>query len=75
MCEKAFEASKQPAEQKLVLEVLKRYPSVGTLKIAAKAAQVPELKDDAKAAAQAIADKLPKTDEVKQLLSQAGAGK
>lgn len=75
MCQQAFEASKQPAEQKLVLEVLKRYPSVGTLRISAQAAQVPELKEDAKAAAQAIASKLPKTDEVKQLLSQAGASK
>ena len=75
MCQKAFEASRQPAEQKLVLEVLKLNPSVDMLKLAAKAAQVPELKDDAAAAAVAIAMKLPKTDEVKKLLSQAGADK
>ena len=45
MCQKAFEAARQPAEQKLVLDVLKRYPSTETLKLAIKAAQVPELKD------------------------------
>jgi HEAT repeat protein len=75
MCQKAFEASRQPAEQKLVLEVLKRYPNLEMLKLAAKAAEVPELKEDAAAAAGAIAQKLPKTDEVKKLLSQAGADK
>ena len=46
-----MEAARQPAEQKLVLEVLKRYPNLEMLKLAVKAAQVPELKDDATEAA------------------------
>jgi len=72
MCKSALEAARQPAEKKLVLEVLKRYPSVEMLKLAASAAQAAELKADAADAAKAIAEKLPKTDEVRQLLSKAG---
>jgi hypothetical protein len=73
MCRNAMAASRQPAEQKLVLEVLKRYPSIEMLRLAAQAAQTPELKEDAAAAAAAIAQKLPKTSEVRELLSRAGA--
>ncbi|MEX0585357.1 MAG: hypothetical protein WD176_01845, partial [Pirellulales bacterium] len=75
MCQKAFDASRQSAEQKLVLEVLKRYPTVEMLKLAVKAAQVPELKEDAKEASLAIAQKLPKTAEVRDILSKAGLDK
>jgi HEAT repeat protein len=72
MCKSAMEAARQPAEQKLVIEVLKRYPNLEMLKLAAKAAQVSELKADAKEAAQAISQKLRKTDEVRELLTKAG---
>lgn len=76
MCQKAFDASRQPAEKKLVLDVLKRYPSVETLKQAVNAAQVPELKDDATQAVLTIAQKLKgHGDEVKALLAQAGLAK
>jgi hypothetical protein len=40
-----------------------------------KAAQTPELKADVKEAAEAIAQKLPKNDEVRKLLAQVGSGK
>src|SRR5487761_1200711 len=43
---RAYEACRQPAEQKLVLEVLKRYPSQETLKLAVEATQVAELKEE-----------------------------
>jgi HEAT repeat protein len=73
MCKNALEATRKPEEQKLVLVVLKQYPSVEMLRLAVKAAQMPELKDDGKEAVKAIADKLPKNnDEVKKLLSQVG---
>ena len=73
MCRNAFEAARQPAEQKMVLEILKRYPDIEMLKIAAKAVQVAELKDDAIQTAQAIAQKITgKTEEVQKILAEAG---
>jgi HEAT repeat protein len=76
MCQKALEACRQPAEKKLVLDVLKRYPSQGTLKLAMKLADVPELKDDATQAVLAIAQKIgDKSDAVRGFLSQAGLQK
>jgi HEAT repeat protein len=75
MCKNALEAARQPAEKKLVLEVVQRYPNVEMLKLAVKAAQSPDTKDDGKAAAQAISQKLRKTDEVREVLSKAGLDK
>jgi HEAT repeat protein len=76
MCEKALAACRQPAEKKLVLEVLKRYPSPSTLKQALDLIQVPELKDDAAQVAIAIAQKVSgKADEVRDALSKAGLNK
>jgi HEAT repeat protein len=75
MCKNALEATRKPEEQKLVLVVLKQYPSLEMLRLAVKAAQTPELKADAKEAAEAIAQKLPKNDEVRKLLAQVGSGK
>ena len=73
MCQNAFEAARQPAEQKLVLELLKLFPDVEMLKIAIKALKVEELKEDAKQTALAIAEKLPgKSEEVQKLLAEAG---
>ncbi len=76
MCRKAFEASRQTAEQKLVLEVLKRYPSTETLKLAINAMHVLELKQEATQAALVIAQKLGgKGIDVTDLLSKAGLDK
>ena len=76
MCRNAFEASRQPAEQKLVLEVLNRNPNPETLKLAVKAMQVPQLKEEAAQVALAIAQKLGgKADEVRLILSKAGLEK
>ena len=73
MCQKALEAARQPAEQKLVLEVLKRYPSKEMLKLAIKAMRNAELKDEATAATLVIAQKLGgKGIEMKELLYDAG---
>ncbi len=73
MCQNAFDAARQPAEQKLVLELLKLFPDVEMLKIAIKALKVEELKEDAKQTALAIADKLTgNSEEVQKLLSEAG---
>ncbi|MFM2093078.1 MAG: hypothetical protein RIS70_202 [Planctomycetota bacterium] len=75
MCEKAFAASRQSTEQKMVLEILKRYPSPDMLKIAVKAVQVPELKDEATQAAMIIAQKSGgKEENVRELLGKIGIG-
>jgi hypothetical protein len=75
MCTNALSVAKQPAERKLVIDVLKRYPNLEMLKAAVKAMEVPELKKDAAEAALAISQKLPKTDDVKAILSKAGLEK
>ena len=72
MCQKAFEVSKQVAEQKLVLDVLKIHPSIEALKMAIKFLEVPELKKDAAEVAVFIAGKLGNKDDVKELLTKAG---
>ena len=75
MCTNALELAKQPAERKLIMDVLKRYPNLEMLKAAVKAMENPELKKDASEAALAITPKLPKTDEVKAILTKAGLDK
>lgn len=77
MCQKAIEASRNPAEQKLMLDVLKRYPSIGTLRLALQVSHdAPELKGEATQAAMAIAQKLgDKGPEVMELLSKGGLSK
>ena len=75
MCKNALEQAKQAAEQKAVLEVLKRHPSIETLKLAIQIMEKPELKKDATEAAQAISQKVPKSAEVQDLLSKAGLDK
>ena len=73
MCRSALEACHQPADQKLVLDVLKRYPQLETIKLAVQVAEVPELKEEATAVALAISFKVRgKPDEVQSLLSKAG---
>ena len=72
MCQKAFDLTKQAAEQKLVLDVLKIHPSIEALKMAIKFLEVPELKKDAAEVAVFIAGKLGNKDDVKELLTKAG---
>jgi HEAT repeat protein len=76
MCQTAFDAATQTAEKKLVLDVLKRYPSVDTLKQAISAMKISELKNDATQATLVIAQKLgSKGVDVKDLLTGAGLEK
>jgi hypothetical protein len=57
-CEKALAAAKRIDEQMLVLAVLERYPSADTLKVAVKAQETPELKEEAAKVVSAITKKL-----------------
>ncbi len=76
MCQKAFDASKQAAEQKLVLDVIKLHPGIETLKFAIKTIKVEGLKDDATQATLVVAQKLgSKGVDVKELLSTAELNK
>jgi len=76
ICKNALDVARQPAEKKLVLEVLQRYPSVGMLKLAVKAAQTQAISDDANAAALAIAPKIVgNTNEVRDIMTKAGVKK
>jgi hypothetical protein len=72
MCRAAWDAARRTEERKLVLEILQRYPHIEMLKLAVQAMQAPDVKDDAKAAAVAIAGRLNKTPEVRDVLSKAG---
>ena len=72
MCRNALDAAKQPAEQKLVLEILERYPTPETLKLAIECIARPAIKDDAVRATLVVAQKIEgHNDEVVALLDQA----
>ncbi len=76
MCRQAWEICRQPAEKKLWLEILKRYPSPEMLRLAADARKVAEIKNDATAAMLAIAQNLGgDTAELEKLLSDEGLRK
>lgn len=72
MCVKALNAAKNVAEQKLVLEVLQRYPNMRTLKIAIDATQMPAIQNEARGVAKAIGQKLADNTEARQLLKDSG---
>jgi len=72
MCAEAMKAAKQDAERKLVIEILERYPSVGTLKLALDARRTASLQADALRAVKSIAEKLEDNEEAQQLIKQAG---
>lgn len=76
MCRNALEAAAQPAEQKLVLEVLERYPSLDGLKLAIELQQRPSLRDDAVRSTLIVAQKIADhNDEVLAVLRQSGLPK
>jgi HEAT repeat protein len=72
MCSEAMRAAKQDAERKLVIEVLERYPSVGTLKLALESRNTANLQSDALRAVKLIASKLKDNAEAQELIKQNG---
>ena len=73
MCQKAFDLCKEPAEQKLILDVCRIQPSVETLKLAIKLMKITDLKDDATQTTLLVAQKLgAKGINVSEQLSNAG---
>ena len=73
MCQTALDVAKRPEEQKLVLTVLVRYPSVETLAVAIKAMENRAMKNEARQASVNIATKLAgKSPQADQMLADAG---
>jgi HEAT repeat protein len=73
MCREALKAAQRPAEKKLVLEVMGRYPNAAMLVLAFEASKVPELKDEAAAVAMIIAQKTgSRSAEVQKMLKELG---
>lgn len=73
MCDKALASAGREQERKLVLQVLQLYPSVETLRVAVKASESEELKDDATRAALLIVQKIGGKDaSAKELLDKIG---
>jgi HEAT repeat protein len=73
MCQNALAAAGRPDEQKLVLAVIERYPNPETFKVAAKATQLPELRDDATRTTLAVAKKIGgDSAKTRELLASAG---
>ncbi|MCE9556966.1 MAG: PBS lyase [Planctomycetes bacterium] len=71
LCNGALTAATRPEEQKLVLEILQRYPNADTLAVAVQAAQMPALKQEGSQLAAAIAKKLSGQDiEAGELVKQ-----
>jgi HEAT repeat protein len=72
VCANAMKIAKQPAEQKLVLEALQRYPSIGTLNLAVEATKIKNLKEDATKTCVEIGKKLKDNAEAQAILKKAG---
>jgi HEAT repeat protein len=73
MCQKALDAATRADEQRLVMQVLERYPSVETLRVAANAAKVPALKEEASRVALVIAQRIGgQSAGVQDLLAKVG---
>lgn len=72
MSRQALQAAKQDAERKLVIDILERYPSLGTLKLALEAAKTPALKAHAQQAATSIAAELKDNPAAAALVKEAG---
>jgi HEAT repeat protein len=62
MCRNALAIAQRPEEKRLVLEVLRRYPTAEGLQLSVAQLAVPELKAEAAEAAVQIAEKLPASD-------------
>lgn len=62
MCREALAAAQRPEEKRLVLEVLRRYPTAEGLQLAVSQLGLPELKSEAAETAVQIAEKLPASE-------------
>jgi HEAT repeat protein len=76
ICQNTLDVSRYPADKRLVLDVLKLYPTVESLRLAVKASQIADLKEDALDAALVIGPKIKGNIRAAQdVLSKAGLEK
>jgi HEAT repeat protein len=76
MCQRALAAAKQVASKKKVLDVLRKYPNLENLKLAAKATEDPEIKEEATQITMAIVQKLgSKAIEAREIIAKLGLDK
>lgn len=74
MCRTALKTANRAEDQKLVLAVLERYPSLGSLQIAVDAVSMDSISNEARASAKKIAGKIKDNqDQVKSLLAKIDA--
>jgi HEAT repeat protein len=72
MLQSAFTAATRDDERQLVLPILERYPSLGTLEVAINATKTPSLKEDATRVALVVAQKVDKKAEAQAMLAKMG---
>lgn len=73
ICRNTLEVARSNDDKKLVLEVLKLYPTIESLKLAINVMENPDLKEDAQNAALNIAPKIRGNQgQVKQIMADAG---
>jgi HEAT repeat protein len=70
MCQRGWEAAERLDEKRLVLQILKRYPTERGLELAVAAAREPALREEARQTATAIAEKLEVTPAVRAQLDR-----
>ena len=76
MCRQILASTSAKTERGMVLEILKRYPSVGSLQLASQLSDRADLKEEAQAAVIAIAQKLgPVSPPVREALKKTGLEK
>jgi hypothetical protein len=76
MCQRALAAAKQVGSKKKVLDVLKKYPNIENLKLAVKATEEPEIKEEATQVTMAIVQKLgSKATEAREIIAKIGLDK
>lgn len=78
ICQNALDVARYPGDKKLVLDVLKLYPTVESLKLAIKATQIADLKADATQAAKDIVAKVKGEQaqaQAREILAKAGLDK
>lgn len=78
ICQNALDVARYPGDKKLVLDVLKLYPTVESLKLAIKASQIADIKADATQAAKDIVPKVKGEQaqaQAREILAKAGLDK
>ncbi len=72
MCRSALKVTERDEERQLVLDVIERFPSIDTFRLAVELSKIPSLKDRAAAVSMVVAQKIGGSADVAKLLAQLG---